>query len=262
MKNIINNHLKKIDKQEQKILNKKEKNKLQEKISPLVEKVESKVPEALKETLKLTFYKAFQLVFEKGTKYIEKMYNKEKIQLDHNIKDFLINQKVNRKSIRAMDKHSKKSNVINASISTIEGAGLGLVGMGLPDIPLFTAMILKTIYEIALSYGFVYELHDEKIYVLQLIRGALTKGNIQSNHNALVEETAKYIDNHIQLDFDLNKEIEKTSEVLSEAMLTSKFVQGIPVVGVVGSITNFVVIKKISKYSTIKYKKRYLNKKM
>lgn len=38
-------------------------------------------------------------------------------------------------------------------ISGVEGVGLGLLGIGLPDIPLFTAVILKSVYEIALSYG-------------------------------------------------------------------------------------------------------------
>lgn len=42
-------------------------------------------------------------------------------------------------------------------------------------------------------------------------------------------------------------------------MLTSKFVQGIPIVGAVGSIANYKTINKTSKYGTIKYKKRYLN---
>ncbi len=261
LKKIINDNINKLEKQEQNILNKKENKIIQEKIAPISDKIESMVPDSLKKTLDVAFYKAFQIVFEKGTKYIEKSYNKEKIQSNHSLNDYKMENNINRKTLKAMDRHSKTSNIINASLSTLEGAGLGLIGMGLPDIPLFTAMILKTIYEIALSFGFSYELQDEKIYVLKIIQGALLKGDEQKVCNQHVDELSKKIDNHIFLDMNLNNEIQRTSDILSDVMLTSKFVQGIPIVGVVGSITNYTVIKKISKYSTIKYKKRYLNNK-
>ena len=71
-----------------------------------------------------------------------------------------------RKSLKLIDSHGKKSKLLNSTISTFEGVGLGLLGIGIPDIPLFIAMILKTIYEIALSYGFNYEDEGEKIYIL------------------------------------------------------------------------------------------------
>lgn len=257
---IIKKHLNKLEKKEQKILNRKQ-NIIQEKLEPIVYKVESKVPETLKNSLDKAFYKSFQIVFEKGTKYIEKMYNKNKIQVNHNINDFKIDRNVNNRLIKRLDKHAKRSNLLNASISTLEGAGLGFLGMGLPDIPLFTSMILKTIYEISLSYGYLYEIDEEKVYVLNLINAALTSGETQRKYNHKVELLADKLDTHMQFKYDLNKEIINTSKILSDSMLTSKFIQGIPVVGVVGSIANYNIINKISKYSTIKYKKRYLNNK-
>lgn len=257
---IIKKHLSKLDKKEQKILNKKQ-GIVEEKLDPLVNKVESKVPETLKNSLDKAFYKAFQIIFEKGTKYIEKLYNKNKIQFNHNVNDYTIGKKISNRAIKRIDKHAERSALVNTSISTLEGAGMGLLGMGLPDIPLFTAMILKTVYEISLSYGFLYELHEEKIYVLNLINAALTKDETQRKYNHKVELLADKIDNHIPFYYDLNKEIVNTSRILSDSMLTAKFVQGIPVVGVVGSIANYKIINKISRYSSIKYKKRYLNNK-
>ena len=58
----------------------------------------------------------------------------------------------------------------------------------------------------------------------------------------------------------LDEEIRNTSKVLSQAMLTTKFIQGLPIVGVIGGVINFTVINKISSYSKLKYKKRYLKK--
>ncbi|WMJ78916.1 MULTISPECIES: EcsC family protein [unclassified Sedimentibacter] len=254
---IIKKHLRKLEKKELKILNKKQ-GIMGEKIEPIVNKVESKIPDSLKNTLDAAFYKSFKLIFKNGTKYIEKLYNKNKIQFNHNIHDYNLKKNSNSRSIRRIDGHSKKSTMLNASISTLEGAGLGLLGMGIPDIPLFSAMILKTVYEISLSYGFLYELEEEKIYILNIINASLTNGERQSKYNRRVDLISDKIDNHIMFKYDLNKEILNTSKILSDSMLTAKFIQGIPVVGVVGSIYNYSIINKISGYCLIKYKKRYL----
>ena len=40
---------------------------------------------------------------------------------------------------------------------------MGVLGIGLPDIPVFTGMILKNIYETALQYGYSYESREENI---------------------------------------------------------------------------------------------------
>ena len=41
-----------------------------------------------------------------------------------------------------------------------------------------------------------------------------------------------------------------------------KFLQGIPVVGAVGGIYDEVYMKRITEYANLKYKKRFLMKKM
>lgn len=256
----IKKHLNLIEKKEKKFLNKKQ-GIIEGSLEPIVDKIESKVPQTLKDSLDKAFYKAFQVIFEKGTKYIEMMYNKNKIQFNHGINDYSLSRKVSSKSIKKIDRHAQRSKLLNTSISTIEGAGLGLLGIGIPDIPLFTAMVLKTIYEISLSYGFLYELEEEKVYVLNIIKAALTSGEVQRKYNHKVELLADKIDNHIPFDYDLKKEIVNTSKILSDSMLTSKFVQGIPVIGAVGSIANYTTINKISRYGALKYKKRYLNNK-
>ena len=48
---------------------------------------------------------------------------------------------------------------------------------------------------------------------------------------------------------------------MATSLLTAKFIQGLPVVGVIGGLTNFSAINSISKIVKIKYKKRYLNTK-
>ena len=51
--------------------------------------------------------------------------------------------------MRTFKKGAAASSRKNLLLSTAEGVGLGVLGIGLPDIP-FTGMILKSIYEVAL----------------------------------------------------------------------------------------------------------------
>lgn len=262
MKKIINRELTKLNKKENKLLNKKENKFIKSKVEPISDKIEEKIPQKLKDTLENAFYNGFKLVLEKGSKYIEKLYDKDKIQLEHDVNNYSLDKKVTRKSINLMDSQGKKSKLINSTISTIEGVGLGALGIGLPDIPLFIAMILKTIYEITLSYGFDYESEAEKIYILNLINVALTNGEEKIICNEELNEIEHKIDSDMEISKDLNLELRNTSQVLSENLLMSKFIQGLPIIGVLGSITNYKVINKVSKYARIRYKRRYLNKKI
>ena len=53
-------------------------------------------------------------------------------------------------------------------------------------------------------------------------------------------------------------EVKRAAEALSNAMLMAKFIQGLPVVGAAGGLSNPVVYQKVSQYASLKYKKRYL----
>ena len=44
---------------------------------------------------------------------------------------------------------------------------MGFFGLGLPDIPLFLGVLLKSIYEVALSYGYTYDTQEEQIFILK-----------------------------------------------------------------------------------------------
>lgn len=255
---VIKNQLGKIQKQEQKILNKKENAFIKSNITPIVDKIQEKIPSKLKSTLDVAFYKGFQLVFEKGNIYIEKTYNKNKIQLNYDLNNYAVDKTMSNKYMNKLDKQSNNSQFINSSIAVLEGGILGVLGIGLPDIPLFISVIIKTINEIALSYGFDYNKEEEKAFILSLICGAITSGEKQHEFDKQVDKLAEHFAQEIQMNIDLKEEMKATANVLSDALLTAKFIQGIPFVGVVGGIVNHTIIKKISNYAKIKYKKRYL----
>ncbi|NMC57674.1 MAG: EcsC family protein [Eubacteriaceae bacterium] len=248
--------LNKIEKQEQYLLNDNE-NKIVN-ITPIKNKIEGRIPQKVKTALDAAFYKGFFIVFDKGTAYIEKTYSKEKAQLEYDINDYAIDKKISNKHIRKISRRANYSKMINSSISVLEGGVLGFLGIGLPDIPLFIAVIMKTIYEIALSYGYDYKDEKEKAYIMLLICIAVTEDNRQKQFNDDLNKLQNLIDSNGNIELPLTDYIKMAADALSDAMLTAKFIQSIPIIGAVGSIVNYNIINKISKTANIKYKKRYL----
>lgn len=219
-------------------------------------KVHEKIPENLEETLKNAFIKAFELIFNNATAIIDKSIDKDKINLEYEVNKYRLDYKENSENLKKVDKYPKKTNFVNNLFTTSVGTGMGILGLGIPDIPLFVATILRGIYQISLSYGYDYHSDIEKIYILRLIRIALSKS---SKDKKLFNDELKNKDTYKKR---VEDEIRVTAEVMSKALLFEKFIQGIPVVGVVGGLTNNSIYRKVSNFSMIKYKKRYIKDKL
>lgn len=244
----------KFAKKENKYLEKKQ----VQKDSFLNQKLEEKVPEKLRDTLDKAFGKAFHLIFEKGTGVIEKTYSKEKIEKDYRINEFVNQVKQDKKSLRVFSKNAKGSGAKNLVLSGAAGIGMGIFGVGIPDIPVFTGLILKSIYEIAMHYGYSYETEDEQCFILFLIQGAVSRGEEML---AIDQKINHYIATSTWEE-ELKKEevIQKTAACLSKELLYMKFLQGIPVVGAVGGAYDVVYLKQITEYANLKYERRFLGK--
>lgn len=224
--------------------------------SVLNQKLEEKVPDKLQETLDIAFAKAFHVIFEKGTGVIEKTYRKEDIKKNYLINELTNELKQDRKSIRAFSKNAKGSGTKNLVMSGAAGIGMGILGIGIPDIPVFTGMILKSIYEIAMHYGYSYEAEEEQYFILLLIQGAVTHGEEML---AVDKEINQYITSSIWVQEKAKEEmIQKTASYLSKELLYMKFLQGIPVVGAVGGAYDVVYLKQITAYANLKYERRFL----
>lgn len=247
-----------VEKQEQKFLNQEDHPFLKSNINPMVNKIQTKIPDKLQATLDAAFYMGFHFVFEKGNAIIEKTYHKETIEVEYDLNNYAIEKYMNKKHLKKLDRSSKHSKTINESIAALEGGVLGLLGIGLPDIPLFLGVIVKTINEIALSYGYQYTSDEEKAYLLFLICAVMTKNEQRKTYDQMIEDLGQNIDAQTQLDIDLDTIMKETSDLLSNTLLTAKFIQGLPLVGVIGGVVNPLMINKIGKYARIKYKKRYL----
>lgn len=223
------------------------------------EKIAKYVPEKLENTLNTAFYKAFEMIFEKGTGIIEKTYQKEKKEQNYKINEYTAEVRNTRRALRAFGREAAVCKSLNTAVSALEGVGMGVLGMGIPDIPIFLGVILKSIYEIALSYGFSYDTREEQMFILKLIETSLS-------HTTKLQECNMELNLWIQntergFESAWDEQIRRTSDALSKELLYLKFVQGVPVIGVVGGLSDMVYQKKISDFAALKYKRRFLENK-
>ena len=246
----------KLEKQEAAYLQKR-KEKTDSRLNQLLEK---KVPANLQSTLDSAFSKAFYLVFEKGTDVIEKTYKRDELQKTYQINEYAAQVRGNRKSLKEFSKRASIAGNVNLLLSGVSGIGLGVLGIGLPDVVLFTGLMLKSIYEIALNYGFDYQTEEEKSFILLLIQGALTHG---VHFEQINTELNDYIKNGSHAsEKDMGTCIKETAGCLSNELLYMKFLQGIPVIGAAGGAYDAIYMKQIVKYAQMKYRRKFYEKQM
>lgn len=243
-----------LDKQEAK----REKQALTKSNSEIITRIETKIPAKVYDNLQKAFSKAFEIVFEKGVGVIEKTYNKEELLNDYDINDYAVREVGSKKGFRTLHKTAKKSGRFNMLVSTAEGSVLGALGIGLPDIVIFTGMLLKGAYETSLHYGYDYKNEAEKYLILQIMEASLTTGEPYLAINQDVNEVIESGRIYFPTDEEMKEQIRRTSDAMATDMLVMKFIQGLPIIGILGGAMNPVYYKKIIGYMQLKYRRRYL----
>ncbi len=221
------------------------------------QELESRIPEKVYTGLEAAFAKGFSLVFRQGRGIIEKTYNKSDLEADHAIRDFAVQRKGGKKELRRLQSSARQRSLRNLAVTTAEGIGLGVLGIGMPDIVLFLGTLLKGVYETALAYGFAYDTPQEQMWILKMLSTSLSSGDAWTEGNAQVEEMLTLETVGITQE-DLKQQIRQTASVFAVDMLLLKFIQGLPVVGILGGAANPVYYHKVMKYVQLKYRKRYL----
>lgn len=252
---VIEKELKSVQKQEAKL----QKAALSAKPAPLKTALESKIPQKVYDGLESTFSKGFSLVFSQGRSIIEKTYKKETIQNNHSIRDYAVQLKGGRKELKQMHRSAKRSDSLNVVVTTAEGIALGALGIGMPDIVLFLSTLLRGVYETALNYGFDYEARTEQYLILKMMAASLTCGEGWLEENREVDELM--MEQNLTVTEDaLNTQLKQTASVFAVDMLLIKFIQGLPLVGIIGGAANPIYYNRVITYVQLKYRKRYLLK--
>ena len=218
-----------------------------------------KVPEKLQQTLDTAFYKAFLMIFEKGTKVIEKTYEKKEMETVYKVREYEEDLRRSRKALKAFSKQANSKGTENVLLSGVSGIGMGMLGIGLPDIPIFTGMLFRSIYEIALSYGYEYESEQEQYFILLLIQGAAAYGEefleIEETIHCFIQEP------YVPIGYEKAEHAKVAAGGLSKELLYMKFLQGIPIVGAVGGVYDVIYMNRVTEYAKLKYGRRFLEQK-
>ena len=222
--------------------------------------LEKKIPEKVYTGLEAAFCTGFSLVFRQGRKLIELSYKKEELKQEHVLRDEALRTSASRHDFQQMQKNVRKAGTKNMAVTTAEGVALGALGVGMPDVVLFLATLLKGIYETALHYGFEYETPEEQYLILRMMSASLKTGKQWLWEDAKVDAL---LENDAGVEPELLQEqIRKTASAFAVDMLVLKFIQGMPVVGFLGGAANPVYYRKVMEYVQRKYRKRYLLKQL
>ena len=225
--------------------------------------LEEKIPPKVRQTLEAAFYKAFQTLFAPGgARLVEKTIPVERLNLEQRLWEGALSPQEERALLRQMESGRRKGQAGEVLAAGAEGTALGLLGIGLPDIPVFLALLLRSLYQSALRYGFSYESAEERTYVLLLLQGALSQGEERRELSRRADQLGRALDHGWPASVDLEEETKTAAALLAQKLLAVKFVQGLPVVGVVGGAVNFSAAGRVSQWGALKYKKRFLERKV
>ena len=219
-------------------------------------KLLDKVPEKVKNGLESAFSKAFSAVFEKGSSIIERSFDREEAENDHRIHDFAVKLKGSRREVKRVRRTAGVSDALGGAVATVEGAALGVVGIGFPDILLFTSFVLKGIYQHAAHYGRDFTEPRERYLILKMIEASLSRRDDWVRLNGDVDELL--MSEYLPSEEELGEQLRRTSDACAMDMLFQKFVQGLPIVGILGGIANPVYYGKILNFIKVKYHKAYI----
>ncbi|MGI6180721.1 MAG: EcsC family protein [Agathobaculum sp.] len=220
---------------------------------PAFASVQQKIPDGLREKLETAFCKGFRLVFEKGEGVIGRTYDADQLRAEYERCSAAVDAKATGASLRRLRRGARSAVRGGTGIALAEGAALGAFGVGLPDIPLFLGGLLRGLYRIALSYGFDCSSDRERCYLLLLIAVSLSKGEARERFAAAADAAACGA-----AGLSLDECMDAAAGCLAEQLLTAKFIQGLPIVGVAGGLQNVPVYRRITACAARAYERRWL----
>lgn len=224
--------------------------------------LENKIPPKVSNSIRKAFQKAFEVTFEKGEVVIEKTYNKESLQNNFKVKDYAVDVKGGRRQLISMKKDARLGHAVNTVLTSVEGIGLGVLGIGLPDIVLWVGMLLRGVYETAIQYGFDYETPEEKLFILKLLETAMLQDRDWVKANREIDDYILQPHHIIPDEAAIKEQMQKTADAFATDIMVVKFIQSLPIVGAIGGAANPLYYNKVLKYVQLKYRKRYLLKKL
>lgn len=97
------------------------------------------------------------------------------------------------------------------------------------------------------------------MFILRLIEVAMKQGYDFAENN---KELNEIVDSGLSVEGDFEEQKQRTAQSMTDAMIYMKFLQGMFIIGAVGGAWDMVYMNRITNYAILKYKRRFLVKKM
>ena len=136
---------------------------------------------------------------------------------------------------------------------------MGVLGIGLPDVPIFLAAVFKTLFEISLRFGYPYNTRQEQLYQMLVICAAVGEPADRRRAATDLNLLARELQIGAGVSFSWEETKRRAAKALCSAALTGKVVQGVPIVGVYGGFRNGVLLRQIGSMAAVKYQQRLLS---
>lgn len=222
-----------------------------------------RIPQKTYDALEKAFEKGFKLIFEKGSGAIESTGSLERAREEGERLGESLERMVHPATLKAIDKAADSRVTSSKFAGTADGTVLGIFGMGMPDIPIFLGLLLKSCYEIAAAYGFDYRDPREKKFTIAVLKTAFSRDEERVIASRECDDLGGIMERSEEFEREITEEdLKDIASVLATDMLVAKFLQGFTFFGVVGGAFNYGMMSKISKAAKLKYKKRFLYKHM
>ena len=217
-----------------------------------------KIPDGVREKLEWAFAKGFGAVFEYGDDVLDKTYSRKRENRRFIARDLNFVMDGDAASLRSFETSGILSDSLNMLITTVEGVGLGALGVGMPDIVLFVAMLLRGVREAAAQYGREADSDGEKFLALCMLETAMLSGDEWVERDNAVEHMLACPGENCPTPEAFDIQLHRTAVAFATDLLVLKFIQGLPIVGLVGGLSNPVYYRKVMSYVRLKFERAYV----
>lgn len=235
---------------------------LTQKTAPWKERLAAKVPAALPSGFTSVFTMSFHALFQKEASLLKEP-GRQALSDAYRLNWAALERGVTRRALAGFEAQRRKGVLANGAFTAAEGTLLGALGVGLPDIPVYLGVLLRTAFGVSLSYGYDYTQPGERQFLLAALCAAATRGEQRIGYSRQCDDLGRALDMGAPLPPPDEEEwIRHAARALTDRLLLAKFIQGLPLVGAAGGVTNAVLLSQVGKAAAIKYKKRFLYRAM
>lgn len=212
------------------------------------------IPKKAQAALTAAFARGLDLVLKKGDWLIRRGIDETEIAQTFYEQDSKVRQKPCAKHLRTLGTRARQVRRSGSGAALAEGVGLGVLGIGLPDIPIFSRIAARDLSNrIVLWCRCAGKTRTDISHAAAFLCGCAA---------AERQERLDWLAQEIQAGREISECLEavqrEAAESLAQGMLTAKFIQGLPIVGVAGGIYNLPLYHRITGYAVLQYQKRYL----